>query len=129
MGPINSRLAQSAADSGWPQAAIGADMAITYGGRSYRLLSESEQYRADAMLAEAIAHISGTRLLVLDRFDVLDLQGRSDLIAWLDVLAANGEIDSALVFGTTKALPSGLPATCGAHWVEAGVVGEMRAAA
>jgi hypothetical protein len=39
------------------------------------------------MLAEAISFQSGLRLLVLDRFDVLDAQGRSDLLAWLDVLA------------------------------------------
>lgn len=131
LGPINERLAQSAADTEWPRVEIGADMSITAAqlGRPYRLMSESEQWRCDAMLAEAIAHLSGVRLLVLDRFDVLDLKGRGELLGWLDVLAANGEIDSALVFGTLKALPADLPATIGAHWVEGGVVGDMRAAA
>lgn len=126
LGPINERLAQSAADAAWPQAAIAPDMSITGAGREYRLLSESERWRVDAMLAEAVAHLSGARLLVLDRFDVLDPIGRSQLLGWLDVLADTGEIDTALVFGTLKALPTGLPSTIAAHWVENGVVGQLK---
>ena len=131
IAPINARLEQSAADAEWPVALIGDDMAITAAGRPYSLLSESEQWRVDAMVAEAIAHLSEARLLVLDRIDVLDPQkGRGDLFAWLDVLAENGEIDSALLFGTFKALPSDLPATVTAHWIERGVVAQpMKAAA
>jgi len=120
--PMNERLAQSAADAQWPQVTVTADMVILFGARPYPLLSESEQWRCDAMLAEAVAQISGTRLLVLDRFDVLDLQGRADLIAWLDVLADNGEIDTALIFGTLKQPPANLPATFSAHWLEAGAL-------
>lgn len=128
--PINDRLAQSALDAEWLQVVIGADMAVTGGGRPYALLSESEKWRVDAMVAEAIANLSGERLLVLDRADVLDLKGRADLFAWLDVLADNGEIDSALVFATLKALPNDLPATVGAHWIEAGALAQpLKAAA
>jgi hypothetical protein len=76
------------------------------------------------MVAEAIAHLSHARLLVLDRADVLDLKGRADLFAWLDVLATTGEIDSALVFATLKQLPNDLPATVNAHWIEAGSVAQ-----
>jgi hypothetical protein len=129
LGPINERLAQSAADAGWPTVVISADMAITAAGREYRLLSESEKWRCDAMLAEAVAQISGARLLVIDRFDCLDLQGRADLLAWLDVLADNEEIDTALVFGTLKQPPQGLSALAQAYWVEGGVVGQRAEAA
>lgn len=132
LGPINARLAQSSADAAWPVVAIDRDMAITYGaGRPYALCSESERWRADAMLAEAIAHVSGTGLLVLDRVDVLDLQGRSDLFAWLDVLAETGEVHSALLFATLKAPPAGLGERVQVEWIEAGVVGqrELQAAA
>lgn len=129
LGPMNERLAQSAADTDWPTVVLDADMAITAGGRAYRLLSESERWRVDAVLAEAIAHLSGWRLLVLDRFDVLDLAGRSQLLGWLDTLADAGEIDTALVFGTLKALPAGLPETIGATWIENGVAGQLKAAA
>lgn len=129
LAPINDRLAQSAADAQWPAVTIAPDMFVAYGARPYGLCSESEQWRADAMVAEAIAHISGARLLVLDRFDVLDLPGRSDLIAWLDVLADAGEIDTCLLFGTLKALPASLPATFGAHWLAAGAVENLKEAA
>ena len=125
LGPINERLRQSAADTGWPVVQIGADMGITAGGRSVRLLSESERWRADAVLAEAIAHLSGVRLLVLDRFDVLDLPGRGQALGWLDVLADTGEVDTVLLFGTLKAAPSGLPETISAHWIAGGVVGQV----
>lgn len=120
--PINGRLQQSALDTDWLRAGVGADMEITCGdGRQYRLLSESEQWRVDAMVAEAVSHLSGLRLIVLDRFDVLDLQGRSDLLAWLDVLATQDEIDTALVFGTLKSVPASLPASTAAIWVESGM--------
>lgn len=120
--PINDRLEQSAADAEWLQAVITDDMRVTGNGRPYALLSESEKWRVDAMVAEAIAHLSHAGVLVLDRFDVLDPVGRNDLFAWLDVLATNGEIDSAIVFGTLKALPAELPATVTGHWIENGVV-------
>lgn len=125
LGPITERLRQHAADTGWPEVAIAADMSITGGGRAYRLLSESERWRVDAMLAEAVAHLSGVRLLVLDRMDVLDLPGRSELLGWLDTLAELGEIDTALVFGTLKARPTQLPAHIEAHWIERGYVAEL----
>jgi hypothetical protein len=130
LGPINTRLEQSAVDSEWLRVAIDADMHITGGGRAYRLLSESERWRVDAMLAEAVASISGARLLVLDRMDVLEPgKAREDLFAWLDILAENGEIDTALVFGTLKSAPpaGSLPATVTAHWISAGVVAQLEA--
>jgi hypothetical protein len=127
LGPINARLAQSALDTDWPRVEIASDMAIRTGlhERPYALLSESERWRADAMLAEAIAHVSGARLLVLDRMDVLDLQGRGELLGWLDVLAENGEIDTALLFATLKQPPAGLGERVQVEWIEAGMAGQQ----
>lgn len=127
LGPINARLAQSALDTDWPRIEIAADMTIRTGlhERPYALLSESERWRADAMLAEAVAHVSGTRLLVLDRMDVLDLQGRGELLGWLDVLAESGEIDTALLFATLKQPPAGLGERVQVEWIEAGVAGQQ----
>lgn len=129
LDPINERLMQASLDTEWPRVGVESDISVTAGGRPYALLSESEKWRADAMLAEAIAHLSGLKLLVLDRFDVLDMKGREDLLAWLDILASDGEIDTALIFGTLKALPPQLPETIAAHWVENGVVGQLKEAA
>lgn len=132
LGPINDRLSASSKDAEWRRVFIAPSMDIYDGDldevpRHYSLLSESEQWRADAMIAEAISHLSKINVLVLDRLDVLDLQGREDLIAWLDILAQEGEINTALIFGTLKALPANLPQTIAAHWLENGVVVEKLA--
>ena len=129
LGPINDRLIAAAGMAEWAPVTITRDMDILAGGRPYALLSESEKWRADAMIGAAIAELSGLRLLVLDRFDVLDAKGREDLIYWMDAMAAEGLLDTALVFGTMKALPAGLPETITPVWIEGGVVGEMREAA
>jgi DNA repair exonuclease SbcCD ATPase subunit len=120
--PINTRLKQSALDTGWPDVALDGDMVVRVGGRVYGLLSESEKWRADAVIAEAISHISGRKLLVLDRMDVLDLPSRAQLIGWLDTLADFGDIDTAIVCGTLKQKPTGLPKHITAHWVVGGEI-------
>jgi hypothetical protein len=119
LGPLNERLDQAAQDTGWAAVVVHNDMRITAGQRDYRLLSESERWRVDAMISEAISYLSGMRVVVLDRFDVLDQHARSELLGWLDALAENDEIDSALVFGTLKEPPKGLPETIGVHWLGA----------
>lgn len=129
LDPINQRLLRSSEASNWERVVIHTDMLVTCGLRPYALLSESEKWRADAMIAEAVSYLSGLRLLVLDRFDVLDLTGRADALEWLDALTEADEIDTALVFGTLKALPGGLPDSMQAHWIDGGVVGQMREAA
>ena len=72
------------------------------------------------MLAEAISHLSGVKLLSLDRVDVLDIAGRDDLLYWLDVLVTSGQIDTALLFATLKSLPEMALETVGAAWVDRG---------
>ena len=125
----HNRLTISSESAQWSKVEIDRDMQITADNRPYPILSESEKWRADAMIAEAVAFLSGIRLLVLDRFDVLDLKGREDLLYWLDAMAEDGEIDTALVFGTLKALPAQLPETVAAYWIDNGVAGQMKEAA
>lgn len=120
--PVNSTLEQAALGTDWAKVVIGADMAITAGGRPYNLLSESEQWRTDAMIAQTVSEISGLKIVMLDRVDVLDLKGRAQLLDWLDVLAMNDLLDTALLFATLKAPPQGLADTVQVHWVENGVI-------
>ncbi|CAB4172494.1 AAA domain containing protein [uncultured Caudovirales phage] len=131
LGPVNSRLADSHFSTDWPIVTIAADMDITADGRAYALLSESERWRVDAMIAETIAHLSGEKLLVLDRVDVLDIEGREDLLFWLDDLASSGQIETALLFATLKAFPAKLPDNIEAVWIEGGratTAGRIKAA-
>lgn len=122
--PFNDSLARGSQFSGWAKVQIGSDMNITAGGRLYTLLSESERWRADALLALAIAEHSGLRFLILDRFDVLDLPGRGQLFGLLMALNKSGHLDSAVVCGTLKEKPAKLPPEINAVWIEGGVAME-----
>lgn len=126
--PVNATLAQAHADTEgrWPLVVIQDDMEIIVGGRMYALRSESEQYRADAMIAQMVATISGIKIILLDRFDMLDLKGRAELFTWLDTLVTEGDIDTAMIFGTLKELPrAGLLDSFTAYWVEGGEITEV----
>jgi hypothetical protein len=118
--PINQKLNDFAHFAAWAVPWIDSDMTLRAGKRPYGLLSESEQYRVDALLALTIAVLSETKLVAFDRFDVLDLPGRGDLLALLDDMATQGEIETALVFATLKKVPEGLNDTMRAHWIADG---------
>lgn len=128
--PINDRLAQNAVDSGWWQVVVDNDIQLQARMpdgtlRMLNLLSESEQWRCDAMIAEAIAFLSGIRLLVLDRFDVLLPAARVQLLEWLDILADTGDIDCAIVLGATKERPQVPQPTIEVLWIEDGMVSNV----
>lgn len=112
--PLNTALTKAAAASGWAPVAIGGDMAITVGGRPYGLHSESGRWRADALVALALAELTGARLVVLDRFDVLDLPSRAPALRFLfqTAQAADWTIIAA---GTFKAPPQ-VPPAIRVHW-------------
>lgn len=129
--PFNDKLAGLAELAGWRAPAVGADMGITWGGRPYRLLSESERWRVDALVGAALAEISGLRMLILDRFDCLDMAGRADALGLVDALAADGRMDTILVLGTLKAAPPAPSDAFTTFWIENGTTErpQLRAAA
>ncbi|MCY1517821.1 hypothetical protein D9M68_525210 [compost metagenome] len=129
--PFNAKLADLADLADWLTPAIAADMGITWGGRPYRLLSESERWRADALIGAALAEISGLRCLILDRFDCLDMGGRGDALGLVDALAADGRMDTILLLGTLKAAPPAPSDAFTTFWIENGTTEQpkLRAAA
>lgn len=129
--PFNDKLAELAGLAGWHAPAIGADMGITWAGRQYRLLSESERWRVDALIGAALALISGLRCLILDRFDCLDLPGRGDALGLVDALAADGHLHTILLLGTLKAAPAAPSDAFTTFWIENGTTEQpkLRAAA
>jgi hypothetical protein len=120
MAPVNQSMLVLAGICGWSHVEIDTDMAVTFGGRMYGLCSESEQWRADCLIALAIAQISQLRLVVLDRFDVLDLKSRTALLMMLIKLGKLESMDTMILSGTLKALPA-LPPTVGGVWIENGI--------
>jgi len=118
--PINDLLRAYATSTEWFQITIRPDMEILANSRPLALLSESEKWMANAHIAAAIAELSGLKLLMLDRFDVLDIKHRPQLLYWLDDMAYENRLDTSLVFGTLKEAPKGLPESVSAFWIAGG---------
>lgn len=120
ISPVNDTLKRLAGIAGWSPVEISADIDVTFGGRLYGLLSESERWRCDATIALTIATISGLRLVLLDRLDVLDLPSRGQAIALMRTMTSDREIDSVVVAGTLKEQMGKTPDWLQAVWIEAG---------
>jgi len=129
LDPFNDLLSAQAAISGWAQVVITPEIEITYGGRLYGLLSESEKWRADTLLAIAIARLSGLRLVLLDRFDVLQPSARPQALKLLLALTRSGDIESAVMAGTMKEPMAKVPAGIQQVWIQGGVITETEAQA
>lgn len=83
LGTFNATLGKICDAASWARVAIEPDMAITFGGRPYLLLSESEKFRARVTLQLALADLDGSDVVVIDAADILDRAGRNGLFAAL----------------------------------------------
>ena len=122
IGPMNNLLAIQSAAAGWSKVQISSDIDVTFGGRLYGLLSESEKWRCDTLLAVAIARLSGIGLVVLDRLDVLDLPSRGQALGLLRRLTADGDLQSVILAGTLKQPMATVPPGMQAVWIDGGVI-------
>lgn len=131
INPFNNRMREQAFNASWKRVWLNDDMEIMVEQLPYAIMSESAKWRADTLLTEAISHVSGLKLLVLDRMDVLDGKSRVGLFVWLHELAGKNEIDTALVMGTMK--PEQAESVSNAfdsvsvHWMSEGVLEEVLA--
>lgn len=127
--PFNDRLKTIANLAGWKVPVIDRDMTITVNDLPYGLVSESAKWRTDCLLAEAISHISGIKLLVIDRCDVLDGRSRGEFFGLMDELASVNAFDSALVMGTLKHEQAETVAKAfeniSVHWMQDGVLSDV----
>lgn len=103
--PLNDSISILAGIAGWKKVQLTEDMMVSVEGRPYGLISESAKWRADTLIALAIAQMSELRMIVLDRFDVLDQKGRGQLIGMLLKLGELKAMDTMIICGTLKALP------------------------
>lgn len=120
IGPVNDTLKRLSGIAGWSPVQISADIDVTFGGRLYGLLSESERWRCDAVIALTIATMSCLRLVLLDRFDVLDLPSRGHAIALIRAVTFDREIDSVVIAGTLKEQMGKTPEWLQAVWIDGG---------
>lgn len=102
LAPVNQSIGVLAGMCDWHKAVVEPDMSITFGGRLYGLCSESEKWRADCLIALAIAQISRLKLVMLDRFDVLDSPSRQALLKMLLKLGKLETMETMIICGTMK---------------------------
>jgi energy-coupling factor transporter ATP-binding protein EcfA2 len=98
------------------------DLAIAMAGRPWAIMSLSERWLADAVLAMVLAQYQGAPMVLLDGMDILDKDGRANFV--FDVLAAVGQSGMAVVVTSTSVRDEtpdlaalGLGRT---YWIEAG---------
>ena len=112
---LSRALGRISAITGWPEVAVAAQGSVTVGDRPVPMCSESEQWRAQAAIQLALAVITDSKVVVLDRADLLDTDNQhrlSDALGrilagcpWLAVLVCSTG-DSGVL--TTAALPVGV---------------------
>lgn len=105
--------------AGWKPVALTEALGVTYGGRPYTLLSDSEQYRVRVTLQIAMARLDGSALVIIDGADILDPAGRNGLFALL------AETGLPALVGMTVASMAKAPDLAAhglgrTHWIEAG---------
>lgn len=119
LGTINKRMEASAHLADWLAPKITEDMDVVRAdGLTYGLLSKSAKWRQSAIIADAIADMSGFKVLILDEMDMLDLKGRGQFLKWLVSLGADS-YDTVLVMATLKERPR-VHADIAVHWLEEG---------
>lgn len=121
LGRMNATLREYAHMSGFMQVTLTHDLEITANSRPYALLSKSERWRVDAMLAVAIAHYSGLRFVMLDEFDVLDAVFRQEMLDWLEHLFQHHMLEAVIVFATLRNAPADEPGFMQCHWISGGM--------
>ena len=69
---LNAGLATIAKESGWPLTVVADNGGISSNDRPVALCSESERWRAQASIQLTLGAITGSKVVVLDRADMLD---------------------------------------------------------
>ena len=109
--------------AGWPEVTLDETFTPSLGGRTYALLSESEQYRVRVAIQVAMARLDGSDLVVIDGVEVLDRKGRNGLAKALMKAPT-----PALMAMTTEDVQRNPPPDLEAkgagrtYWVDSGIV-------
>lgn len=124
INPINERLASHAAiiSPEWIIPVLDEELNVTaYNGRPWVLLSESDQWKISIMLSECISFFSNTKLLLIDRVDILATPDRGLFFKWLIALAKRGDVDTVVCAATLAKIEKAPPAM-DIFWIENGEI-------
>lgn len=80
IGMFNEMLENICKKARWEQVSLLEDMSVTFDGRSYHLLSDSEKYRVMVTLQVAISDIDNSSVVIVDGADILNKNGRNGLV-------------------------------------------------
>lgn len=100
---VADHIAPLSARAKWADVAFDRDLTITYGGRIYSLLSESEKFRVRVLLQLGIASLEKAKMVVIDAADILDKEGRAGLIRMLHSTGLRCLV--CMTYGDKKDLP------------------------
>ena len=124
MKPLIERAAEnlSLLTGGLYELDVGSDpdFHLMVNGRYLRKLSTSEQMRVGIACAEALAHASGLRLLVIDDVEILDVGNRGLLTAWL--MDRMDDHDTIIVLSTAEEAQDPGVEGIATYWVDRGKV-------
>ena len=77
---LNAGLGVIAKAAAWPLSTVGDNGGIAIADRPIALCSESERWRAQAAIQLTLGAITGSKVVVLDRGDLLDASNRAGLV-------------------------------------------------
>ena len=105
LGKLNAGLAHLSKVSGWPLTAVDAKGVVMIDGTHMTLpsvmCSESEKWRAQAMIQLTVGVMSDSRIVMIDRADMLDKDGWAGLVKAAGVATADKPM-SVLLCSTGK---------------------------
>ncbi|MFT4118735.1 hypothetical protein [Bradyrhizobium sp.] len=108
-----------AAVSKWEPIEIAQDMSLSYGGRAWVVLSESERFRVRVLLQVAVARLQQATALVIDAADILDRAGRNGLVGLLHHVEIPALV--CMTMPTPEDVPDLKAAGIGSsYWIEQG---------
>jgi hypothetical protein len=115
---FNTRLADLCRIAAWPQVELNSDLSVAAGGIRFAMLSESERFRAVVILQIAFAELDDSPVVLIDRADVLDGQGRNGLIKL--AVASGREIILAMTYSAPTDVPNLNKIGAIRYWIENG---------
>ncbi len=120
-------VAPLSAAARWGRIEFSTDLGISYDGRPWQLLSESERYRVRVLLQVAVAVQDGSAALVIDAADILDKPGRNGLVSLLRYVALPAVV--CMTIPTPSEVPDLRAAGLGeSYWIHDGTLAPLATA-